>query len=307
MSSRVNLIQPGSGTSQSRFFPVVTTFTPTYGTSVSVTLTGVGFSGATAVSFNGTPGTSLVVVNDTTITVTSPSSFTGGPISVTTIAGVAASVGSYYESSPFPASLVHLAFDEASGSTASDSSGNGHNGTLYGGASFISPGKVGSHCLALDGSGYVSIPNASGLNPTAAMSVCGWVKINDFSNYPCLFSKEGGDSTGWRIYCTNSGYLYTFIYTSGSGNPNIGTSGPLSTGVWYPVAMTWDGTTLRLYLNGSLVTYAAATGSIITTTHDIAIGAYSAAYSNKLNGYVDDFEMFDVALTDAQVAYLASL
>ena len=76
--------------------PVLSSFTPTYGESVSVTITGRGFTGATGVSFNGTAGTSVVVVSDTEITVTSPASFSDGPISVTNPAGTAVSVGNYY-------------------------------------------------------------------------------------------------------------------------------------------------------------------------------------------------------------------
>ncbi|WP_223693745.1 IPT/TIG domain-containing protein [Leifsonia poae] len=60
--------------------PVVTGLTPTHGPAAggtAVTITGTGFTGATGVTFGGTAGTSFTVVNDTTITVTTPAHAAG--------------------------------------------------------------------------------------------------------------------------------------------------------------------------------------------------------------------------------------
>src|SRR5207253_4479078 len=81
----------GTGTSTSNFLvttsgggPQISSFTPTSGPiGTNVTITGVGFGGATAVKFNVTNATSFTVNSDTSINAFVPNGATTGPISVT--------------------------------------------------------------------------------------------------------------------------------------------------------------------------------------------------------------------------------
>ncbi|HEY0156591.1 MAG TPA: IPT/TIG domain-containing protein [Thermoanaerobaculia bacterium] len=91
----------GSGTSTVNFGvqPAISSFSPTQGEAgTTVTLTGVRLTGATAVKFGGTSGassTSVVVVNDTTVTAVVPASGKSGTICVTTPGGTGCSSGTF--------------------------------------------------------------------------------------------------------------------------------------------------------------------------------------------------------------------
>ena len=76
--------------------PAITSFSPTTGAvGGTVTLTGSGFTGATAVTFNGVAATSFTVVSDHEITVTVPGGATTGAIAVTTPSGTGRSTTSF--------------------------------------------------------------------------------------------------------------------------------------------------------------------------------------------------------------------
>lgn len=75
----------------------ITTFNPTNSFSgTRVTLSGQNFTGATGVTFNGTPAADFTVTNNTTLGATVPPGVTTGPISVTTPAGTALTSGLFY-------------------------------------------------------------------------------------------------------------------------------------------------------------------------------------------------------------------
>ena len=77
--------------------PVVTSFSPTHGTTgTSVTITGSSFAGATAVAFGGIDAQSFAVGSDSTITATVAAGTSSGPVSVTGPGGTATSSALFY-------------------------------------------------------------------------------------------------------------------------------------------------------------------------------------------------------------------
>jgi len=111
---RVTVVNPSAnqgGTSAAVTFavttpaPTITSFTPASGLAdgtVTVTVTGSDFTGATAVTLNGAAITGFTVVNSTTLTFTVPTGATSGPIAITTPTGTATSTGTFTVIVPNP-------------------------------------------------------------------------------------------------------------------------------------------------------------------------------------------------------------
>ncbi|HKW31117.1 MAG TPA: LamG-like jellyroll fold domain-containing protein [Verrucomicrobiae bacterium] len=196
-----------------------------------------------------------------------------------------------------PGLVAAYSFDEGSGTTVFDASGNGNNG-IIGGASWTTSGKYGN-ALVFDGvSTLVTINNSASLQLGTAMTLEAWVNPSVVSG-------------AWRdvIYKGVDNY-YLEGTSPGTGNvPAMGGTfasmslygtAALPMNTWTHLAATYDGTTLRLYVNGIQVASRAQTGAIATSTNPLQIGGDSI-YSQFYQGMLDEVRVYNVALTAAQV------
>lgn len=194
--------------------------------------------------------------------------------------------------------------DEASGATAQDSSGNGHNGTITGTPTYqVSPGAiVGDTDTAMGFSNTQSIvvPTAgipTGNNP---FSVELWFLITATpSGFPCLFGMGvAGTRTHWSIYLNNAGKLYLE-----TGGGQVGYPTP-SLNAWHHVVGTWDGTTMTMWLDG--VASTGTPGAMNLSYGAVQIGMdYNGA--NHFTGTLDEVAVYAVCLTADQVAAHSAL
>jgi hypothetical protein len=74
---------------------------------------------------------------------------------------------------------------------------------------------------------------------------------------------------------------------------------------WVHVATTWDGTTVRLYVNGVLVTTTLAPNTLPSNMLDLRIGADSNGH-NRFDGLLDELAVYDRTLSAAEIAAVAS-
>ena len=79
-----------------------------------------------------------------------------------------------------------------------------------------------------------------------------------------------------------------------------------STGAWHLLVGTYDGANLRLYVDGTQVASAAATGSMPVTTDQLVIGSKTptSTAGDHFNGKIDDVRIYNYALTAAEVTTL---
>ncbi len=205
---------------------------------------------------------------------------------------------------------------------AQDSSGNGNNGTPNG-MSFVT-GKIGqAGSFAGNASSYANVYNSSSLNPSQ-ITVAAW--INPSSN-PTIasivkksdFNQQNGYTLeGASAATTASGNnQYRFgVYISPEACPGnnalgipagwciTGITPQLQIGTWNYLVGTYDGSNLRLYLNGSLVTAIPASGGIKSSINQLMFGKdpSNPNDSNRFfHGLIDEVSIYNRALNASEV------
>lgn len=204
---------------------------------------------------------------------------------------------------------LYLPFDESAGTTAADATGNGFNGTLVNGGTWVA-GRQGN-ALAFDGvDDYLSLPSGlvSGLSD---FSIAAWVWWDAARNWERVF--DFGTGTGHYMFLSpraGSGKVRFAITTNGSSGEEIleGT-GALPTGQWVHVAVTLSGKTGSLYVNGALANTNTAMWFApfrLGNTTQNWLGRSQFSADPTFRGKIDDFQIHRGALSAAQVAALAA-
>ena len=197
--------------------------------------------------------------------------------------------------------------------TITDRSGQGNHGYFIGGAT-SSAKTIGVLGQALDfdgSSNHVALGDPSPLNfqGDSALSVTGWVKLDDTQNWPVLIAKQAGaDPTGQYAVQVGSGSNNkpSLYLNTGSWNMTVEANEVLAAGSWYHIAATYDGTNSRIYINGALDNSASSqTGPIDGDEFDpIQIGFANGV---RMNGLIDDLRVYNRTLTAAEVKQLYNL
>nr|WP_233566893.1 LamG-like jellyroll fold domain-containing protein [Cohnella endophytica] len=203
--------------------------------------------------------------------------------------------------------VAQYLFNETSGTTGADASGNGKTATLSGGITWAA-GHAANSVNFNGTNGYGSLPTGivSGLND---FTIATWVKVNNTSNWTRIFDFGTGTSTSMFLTPRPGGAGLRFsITTSGSGGEQqISTTTAFPTGVWKHVAVTLSGTTGTLYVDGvQVATNASMTlkPSSLGNTNLNYLGRSQYSGDAYLNGGLDDFRIYNRALSASEITAL---
>ena len=192
-------------------------------------------------------------------------------------------------------------FDEGSGSTVADSSGNNNTGTWNGIGDRWTIGKFGKAGVFNGSDDKLAVTSHSSLNPSQ-VTVCAWAKregAGGGESYQYIAAKHTYDSKGYALILQNENTTVKWrATTSGVGNGNDLTADVTTTN-WNYYCDSHDGTTSRLYVNGQLVGSANNTYTP-PTTETFNIGADDT--NGYFDGLIDDVRIYDYARTPAQIA-----
>jgi hypothetical protein len=189
----------------------------------------------------------------------------------------------------------------------------GNHGTLQEGVTFV-PGKVGSSFGFNGVNAHVAVPDSPSLRFTDAITIDLWINPSTATQtYGAgVVAKTAFGFGDYAIDFVN-GDLRFFFY-DGTPNPHsVSATGwltPAKVGVWSHIAATYDSSTgeLKLYDGGSVIATASvpANTQMGVNTHELSIGSRqltgAGAYDLSFAGLIDEVELFNRALTQAEVS-----
>lgn len=196
------------------------------------------------------------------------------------------------------APVAAYSFNEGSGSSVGDSSGNGNSGTITG-AAWSTTGKYGN-ALSFNGtSNYVTINDSPSLDLTSGMTLEAWVKPSTLSGWRTVMMKEKSGNLVYALYAnTDSNKPSGEIYTT--GNRDVRASSALITTDWKHVAVTYDGTVLKFYIDGNEVGSTTTSGNIAVSNNALRIGG-NTVWGEYFKGLIDEIRIYDRALSQPEI------
>jgi hypothetical protein len=208
-----------------------------------------------------------------------------------------------------PSAIANWQFNAGSGSSAVDSSGNGHTGTLIGNPTWVT--GIAGDALAFNGSNqYVTVSDTSMLDGYP-MTLSVWFKTTSTSGTHGLINKYvAGSYNGYQLFMS-SGKLCAWYYLDSADYVSDGTACPLSAtgyndGQWHMATFTVAGTGGTLYVDGTLKTSRAWTGTPghTTSTTAMTFAMEPGVSGSYFQGTLDKISIYTSSLSAAQVASL---
>jgi hypothetical protein len=190
-------------------------------------------------------------------------------------------------------------FDEGSGTTAYDTSGQGNHGSISGAT--WTTGKFGK-ALQFDGADDYIISTSVKNYPYISVSV--WIKITSRkeSQIVSKWDDYSGNYRGWLLFQTSSGNIRFYVSPTGSTWDSV--EDPLLPPLneWIHYVGTYDGNEIKIYRNGVLVVSKSYPGTIFETQANflIGIGKEGTTY-RSFNGIIDEVKIYPFALTPQQI------
>ena len=193
---------------------------------------------------------------------------------------------------------AYYTLNEGSGTTATDASGNGNNGSVTGAT--WTTGKSGGG-LGFDGNDYVVKTNpSSGVKPSSEVAIAAWIKtsVTDTGGAEVV---SMGDSYALRV--EKDGNI-KFFYYNGSGYKSVRTTGVnVLNGAWHHIVGQKTGATLQIYVDGSSKISTSNTG---TVRYTLGTGLFVGNHGNggttyDFKGSIDDVRIYNQALSNQEV------
>jgi hypothetical protein len=220
----------------------------------------------------------------------------GSPVDVATATTHVTVSGQPPRLPPWPAASTRL--DMALDGDLADSSANHLSASWQDGTGSFVQGKAGQ-AARLDGARYISVADPAGvLDGLAQFTLSFWAKKNAKADYGCLVDKPGQ----FRVTISSGGTLQVNLTTvNGSDTTSVYNVWEVDNVHWHHYAITYDGGTVRVFVDGRERVSQARTGALAASTDSLLLGKRASAPA-VFNGLVDEVRIYAEALSTREVS-----
>ena len=190
----------------------------------------------------------------------------------------------------FPNVKFLLPLNGTNGATTASDSGNDNRTVTFGGSNSnisTAQSKFGGSSLSISGTdnSYIAV-SSDGMNADGDFTFECWIYDTSTTDYPCLFSNLQSSSNALHTYVGGGSGNKVFRFWSQSSGTNFSTT--LPTNQWYHLALVRNGSTIKLYIDGTADSTTVSNSSTLLFGggSTLQLGYNSSSY--RFNGYLDD-------------------
>jgi Concanavalin A-like lectin/glucanases superfamily len=201
-----------------------------------------------------------------------------------------------------PGLVAAYSFDEGTGAVAHDSSGNANHGALVNDPTwFNGTGRFGG-ALRFDGvDDLVEVVSSASLEPTDAITVEAWVypEIAE-GGWRTVALKETSRGLSYALYASDAVHRPSGYFRIDDSELPVPSTNRLPLNTWSHVATTYDGSHMRVFVNGVLVHSTSRNGVIEPSGAPLRIGGNSV-WGEYFKGAIDELRLYNIALTEREI------
>jgi hypothetical protein len=195
--------------------------------------------------------------------------------------------------------VASYALSEGAGMTVADTS-NDNAGELTAPSSWTAGGRFGNGLLLAGDTEGIRVPASSSLDAASGLTLEAWICPASVAGYPKIVWRDGDGGSPYSLAMAFGNGTLVFSVLTTKGSFRVFAYSSLAANVWTHVAGTYDGASLRLYIDGTLVNSASASGTIVPGTRDLWLGR--APWGEGFTGRYDEVRIYDRALTAVEIA-----
>lgn len=188
-----------------------------------------------------------------------------------------------------------------SGTAWTDLSGRGNTGTLVNGVVYNGSNP---ESFSFDGvDDYIDFGNPTSLSSiggTNNITVSGWAFYNAYGGGGQSYSVITVKGNPWTWLLENPSNTFRFRITAGGADVNVADTSTHLLNTWYNVVGTYDGSNMRIYVNGVLKNTQAQSGTLATNSVSAKIGTFQGTNYN-LTGRISNVSIYNRTLTTSEI------